>query len=86
VFVNLTKHNKKVNYIKIDLSYIRIYFKQVEKFNLITKTKTSTTINLIVKTKILIIINLITKTKTSTIFNLITKIKISTIINLVDNN
>jgi hypothetical protein len=77
VFVNLTKHNKKVNYIKIDLSYIRIYFKQVEKFNLITKTKTSTTINLIVKTKILIIINLtliiikiLTKTKTTT--NLLT--------------
>jgi hypothetical protein len=94
IFVNLTKHNKEINYIKINLNYIWAYFKQVEKLNLIikvktsttinliTKTKTSTRINLIIKTKTLTTINLITKTKTSTTFNLITKTKTWTTINL----
>jgi hypothetical protein len=63
MLVNLTKHNKEINYIEINLSYIRAYLKQVEELNLITKTKTSITINLIVETKTLITFNLNSKNK-----------------------
>jgi hypothetical protein len=85
MLVNLTKHNKEINYTEINLSYIRAYLKQVEELNLITKIKTSITINLIAKTKTLTTFNLIAKIKTSTTINLtsttikmLTKTKIAT--------
>jgi len=73
MLINLTKHNKKINFIKINLSYIRTCLKQVEKLNLITKTKTSRTINLITKTKTSTTINL-----TLTTIKILTKTKITT--------
>ncbi len=83
VLINFTEYNREDNYIKTNLSYIGIYFKQIEKLNLIAKKQILTTIRLITKTKISITANLITKTKILIVVNLIAKIKLSTTINLI---
>jgi len=83
MLVNFTKPNKEIKYIKINLIYIRAYFKQVKELNLITKREMLIIINLKTKIKTLTTIKILAKTKIAT--NLLTKTKTTTNLLLIAN-